>query len=314
VKNSLISIIIPAFDEKESLEELHARIQAVFDKMERVFELIFVDDGSSDGTFEFLKDLQSKNPHIIVIRHFKNRGKSLALMQGFEFAKGNIAITLDADLQDLPEEIPNFIKKIEEGYDFVNGWRQDRQDSVIKRLVSKFFNYLILLIFHVKFNDVNCGFKAYTRDVYKWLDLKGDLHRLIPVLVASKGYKIFEVPVDHEKRRYGKSKYKLFRHRGLLDIIALAASHTTQIRPFHFFCELGMILLLVAALFFMGWCLSYESLPLFAQVLIAVGGIWSLSLGTLFPIFGFYLEIESSRFQGSEYRRGLIKETIDSRP
>jgi glycosyltransferase involved in cell wall biosynthesis len=309
----MVSVIVPAFNEENSVEELHTRINDVLSQLNHPFEIIIIDDGSTDGTFERLKSFQSQNPNLVVFRHFKNLGKSLALMQGFDAAKGDIVITLDADLQDQPEEIPKFIKKIKEGYDFVNGWRQERQDSGGKRIVSKFFNCLITLIFKVKFNDVNCGLKAYSRKAYKWLDLRGDLHRLIPVLVAHKGLKVSEISVEHRNRKFGESKYKLFRHRGLLDVIALAASHTTQIRPFHFFCELGMFFLLMALLFFVTWCVSYENLVLFAQVLVAIGGVWCLSLGTLFPIFGFYLEIESSRFQRYEYRQGLIKETLDSR-
>jgi glycosyltransferase involved in cell wall biosynthesis len=314
VKNSLISIIVPAFNEEESIAELHTRVKETFNQLNRPYEMIVIDDGSTDGTFEKLKALQAQDSNLVILRHYKNMGKSLALMQGFDAANGGIAITLDADLQDQPEEIPAFIKKIEEGYDFANGWRHQRKDPSIKRYVSKVFNILIAMIFKVKFNDVNCGLKAYSSKVYKWLDLKGDLHRLIPVIIAYKGYKVSEISVKHEERKFGESKYKLFRHRGLLDIIALAAGTTTQIRPFHYFCERGMVLLSMAALSFIVWCFSYESLPLFAQVLIAVGGLWCLSLGTLLPIFGFYLEIESSRFQRHEYRESLIKETIDSRP
>ncbi len=314
MKNSLISVIVPSFNEEDSIAELYARTKNVLDLLGRPYEMVFVDDGSTDDTFKKLKELQSQDINLVIIRHYKNRGKSLALMQGFDAARGGIAITLDSDLQDQPEEIPNFIKKIEDGYDLVNGWRQKRQDSLVKRLGSKFFNFLILLIFGVKFHDVNCGFKAYKKEVYKWLDLRGDLHRLIPVLAEHKGLKVTEIPVEHKDRKYGVSKYKLIRHRGLLDIIALAISHSTQTRPFHFFSEIAIVFLLGAALSFTIWCLSFENLPFFAQALIGVGGIWCLSLGTLLPIFGLYLEIESSRFQRYDYRQELIKETLDSRP
>ena len=312
--NPLVSIIVPAYNEAENIGELCTRIEEVFNQMGRSYELIFIDDGSNDGTFENLRTLQSKNSNLVILRHYKNLGKSLALMQGFDTARGDIAVTLDADLQDRPEEIPKFINKMEEGYDFVNGWRKERKDTNIKRFVSKFFNILIVAIFKVRFNDINCGLKAYGLKVYKSLDLKGDLHRLVPVIVAHNGYKFFEIPVKHDKRKYGESKYKLFRHRGLLDIIALAAGTTTQIRPFHFFCERGLFLILMAVLSFIVWCISYENFPFFIQVLIAIGGLWCLFLGTLLPIFGFYLEIESSRFQRYEYRQGFIKEIIDSRP
>ena len=140
--NPLVSIIVPAYNEVENIGELYTRIEEVFNQMGRSYELIFIDDGSNDGTFENLRTLQSKNSNLVILRHYKNLGKSLALMQGFDTARGDIAVTLDADLQDRPEEIPKFINKMEEGYDFVNGWRKERKDTNIKRFVSKFFNIL----------------------------------------------------------------------------------------------------------------------------------------------------------------------------
>jgi glycosyltransferase involved in cell wall biosynthesis len=309
----IISVIVPAFNERGSIAELHSRIQAVFDEIGRSFELIFVDDGSSDGTFELIKDLQSKYSNIVLVRHFKNRGKSLALMQGFDVAQGAIAITMDADLQDLPEDIPLFINKIEEGFDFVNGWRQSRKDSFLKRMVSKVFNGLIHLIFKVEFDDINCGFKAYRRNIYDWVELRGDLHRLIPVIIVHKGHSATQIPVTHQKRKHGLSKYKLLRHRGLLDILALAASQTTYIRPFHLFSELGVFFWLLTFLIFGGWFFSYETLSESVRILLAIFGCWTLSFGTFLPIFGFYLEIESSRFQGKKWRQQLVKDFIDPR-
>ena len=295
------------------MEELHKRINEVFCQLDRPFEIIFIDDGSTDGSFKLLKELQLKHSNIVILRHFKNCGKSLGLMQGFDNARGDIAITLDADLQDNPEEIPNFIEKIEEGYEFVNGWRKTRKDTICKRLVSKVFNSLIQLIFHIRFSDVNCGFKAFTREAYKWVDLKGDLHRLIPVFIAHKGFKVTEIPVTHNDRKHGISKYKLLRHRGLLDIIALAARSTTQIRPFHFFCELGGFLWFLALIFFSCWFFGYEFFSVRAQVSLLFLSLWTLTLGTFLPIFGFYMEIEATRFQGAEWRSHLIKEASDLR-
>ena len=309
----MISVIVPVFNERDSIAELHSRTQAVFDEIGRSFEMIFVDDGSSDGTFELIKGLQSKCSNIVLVRHFKNRGKSLSLMQGFDVAKGAIAITMDADLQDLPEEIPLFINKIEEGFDFVNGWREHRKDSLPKRMVSKIFNSLIYCIFKVEFNDINCGFKGYRRKVYNEVELRGDLHRLIPVLIAYKGHRVAQITVAHQKRKYGISKYKLFRHRGLLDIVALAASQTTYIRPFHFFSELGFFIWLLTFLIFGGWFLNYEILSESVRILLAIFGCWALSIGTVLPIFGFYLEIESSRFQDKKWRQQLVKDFIDPR-
>jgi glycosyltransferase involved in cell wall biosynthesis len=311
--NSLVSIIIPAFNEKDSLEELHMRIKEVFSKLDRPFEIIFIDDGSTDSTFETLNVLQSEHPNIVVIQHFKNIGKSLALMQGFNLAQGDMAITMDADLQDRPEEIPAFINKIDEGYDFVNGWRQNRQDKFFKRLVSTIFNGILHLIFKVEIKDVNCGFKAYRTSLFDWINLRGDLHRLIPVLIAHKGHKIAEIPVIHQKRKHGASKYKLFRYRGLLDIIAVAASTTTQIRPFHTFCEIGIFFWVLATLILGGWVVVYDHLVVSGNILMVMVGFWAILLGTFLPIFGFYLEIESSRFQGENWRKSLVKEIRDLR-
>ena len=308
-----ISIVIPLLNEQNSLEELSSSVSSVINDLNLKYEIILIDDGSTDNSWKIISKICTKNQYIKGIRFLKNFGKSLALMQGFDVARGDIAITLDADLQDRPEEIPYFIQKIEEGYDFVNGWRKTRQDTGSKRLVSKLFNGLIDLIFHIQFKDVNCGFKAFTREVYQWVDLKGGLHRLIPVLIAHKGFKVTEIPVVHEERKYGASKYRLLRHRGLLDIIALAASTTTQIRPFHFFCELGAAVWLLAILSFGGWYLGTEFLSQAGQILLLILGLWALTLGTFLPIFGFYLEIEATRYQGPEWRNQLIKESIDLR-
>ena len=190
MNRSLVSVIVPAFNENESLEELCLRIKNVFEKLGRSFELIIVDDGSNDGTSEKLNSLLASYSNMTVVRHFKNNGKSLALMQGFDIARGEVAISIDADLQDQPEEIPNFLDKIDQGYDFVNGYRYERKDTWNKRFASKIFNLIVNLVFNVQIKDVNCGFKAYRRKVYQWLDLRGDLHRLIPIIEAHKAFKV----------------------------------------------------------------------------------------------------------------------------
>jgi len=310
--SSLVSIIVPAYNEVESLDELFQRVKAVFLQIERPFEFVVIDDGSTDGTLEKLKSLQNENPNIAIIQHFKNFGKSLSLMQGFEAASGKIAITMDADLQYQPEEIPSFLEKLEEGYDLVSGWRMSRKDTTVKRWVSMIYNKLTALIFHVEFKDVNSGFKAYTRDVYKWIDLRGDLHRLIPVLVAHKGFRVVEIPISHKDRKHGSSKYRLLRHRGLLDIIALAVSQTTQIRPFHFFCEVAVVFWILSFLGLGGWLIALEHAPFAVQFLISAISIWFIFVGTIFPIFGFYLEVEACRYQGAKWREQLVKESLPS--
>ncbi|QPJ65311.1 MAG: glycosyltransferase family 2 protein [Candidatus Nitrohelix vancouverensis] len=311
--DSLVSIIIPAFNEKQSLEELCSRISKVFETMNRPFELIFIDDGSTDGTFEKLLDLQNEYPNLLIVRHFKNFGKSLALMQGFDLAEGEIGIMLDADLQDQPEDIPRFIEKLDQGFDHVNGWRSNRKDTFLKRSISKLFNLITTFIFKFNVHDINCGYKAFKKDAYKELNLKGDLHRLIPALIANKGFKVCEIKISHDNRKYGVSKYKLLRHRGLLDIIALAVSFTAQIRPFHFFSELGLAFLLIAGFTISGWALTRDVFSQTAEILILIVGLWSLFVGTILPLFGFFLEIEAYRSQGVEWRSKLIKETILSK-
>jgi glycosyltransferase involved in cell wall biosynthesis len=308
----IVSVIVPAFNEKESLEELFTRVNNVFRQLDTTFEFIVIDDGSSDGTYEMLKEMRKAHPNIAMIRHYKNFGKSLALMQGFDMACGNVAITLDADLQDQPELIPDFLAKLEDGYDMVNGCRQGRKDTAAKRMVSKIYNKLVHLIFGYSFRDVNCGFKAYKRSAFDWLDLRGDLHRLIPVLVASKGLRVTEIPVPHKDRKHGKSKYKLFRHRGLLDLLALAVSQTTQVRPFHFFCELSALFWTAAVASFFVWVASTGTISSSLEVLIAIFGLWFVFVGTILPIFGFYLEISSYQNQGLKWRGKLIRDQISS--
>jgi len=242
----------------------------------------------------------------------KNHGKSLALMQGFDLAKGEYAVTMDADLQDQPELIPKLIEKLEEGYDMVGGWRKDRKDTMSKRIVSRVFNILISKVFGCATQDINCGFKALKRSVYKKLELRGDLHRLIPIIVNDMGFKIGEVPIVHAERKYGKSKYKLFRHRGLLDIIAFYAKHTTQWRPFHVFCELAAVFWVIAFAALFAWILFEKNLSELLNALVVIFGAWSLFVGTLLPLFGFYLEIEADRYQNPEDRKRLIVETVNS--
>lgn len=308
----IISVIVPALNESPSLEELYNRTQATFNSWGRKFEFIFVDDGSTDDSYNKMIALKEKHPNIAIIHHLKNHGKSLALMQGFDLAKGEIAVTLDADLQDQPELIPKLVEKLEEGFDMASGWRQERKDTLSKRFVSKLFNSLISKVFGCTTHDINCGFKAYKSTVYKRLELRGDLHRLIPVLASDLGFKVGEVPVSHAERKHGKSKYKLFRHRGLLDIIAFSAKHTTQWRPFHVFCELAAVFWVVAFASFFGWFLLHENLPELLNILITILGVWSLFVGTLLPLFGFYLEIEADRYQSPEDRKQLIAKTVNS--
>jgi hypothetical protein len=314
----LISVIVPALNESASLEELYERTRRALGDGQR-FEFIVVDDGSTDDTVGKLKAMRARRPEICILSHYRNHGKSLALMQGFAAARGDVAVIMDADLQDQPEAIPDFLDKIAEGYDLVNGWRKDRRDARSKVLVSSVFNLLTSRIFNCRIHDINCGFKAIRRPAYKQLQLQGDLHRLIPAIVAGKGGKVTEIPVPHCPRKHGQSRYRLLRHRGLLDIIALVASNATQLRPFHVFCEVAMLFWLAAAVALAGWAgltvwgTDASLWMRLVRPLVAVLGVGSAFVGTVLPLFGFQMEVTSGRHQDAGWRRGLLKERVEAR-
>ena len=310
-----ISVVIPALNERESLPELIKRISDTIDARGVDYEIIVVDDGSTDGSFEMLREMGQKNHRLRAIRHFRNHGKSLALMNGFQVASGDILLTMDADLQDIPEMIPRFLDQIDAGYDFVNGWRANRQDRFLKRFVSKLFNRFAEWVFGTRASDINCGFKAYRRPVYKNLELHGDLHRLIPVIVSSSGFKCTEVAIEHGERKFGDSRYKLVRHRGVLDIIALMMVRATQIRPFHIFCEAAFMMFCLMSFFTALWLVCHlyyndgSALADISRSIFGVLAVWALFLASVLPLFGFLLEMQARSFQRNEWRSQLVKET-----
>lgn len=234
-----VSIIIPLFNEAESLEGLFHEITEIFSSTQQAYEVIFVNDGSQDKSQVVLDAIVAKNPSGIVkaIELKRNFGKAIALSVGFANAKGDIIITMDADLQDDPSEIPRFIEKINEGYDVVSGWKTDRKDSFIKNKTSKIYNFFTSFVSGVKLHDHNCGFKAYWSEAVKDLDLYGQLHRYIPVLASANGYtKITEIGVHHRKRSFGSTKYgpKRFLH-GFLDLLTVFFITKFKSSPLHFF-------------------------------------------------------------------------------
>ncbi|MBF8273176.1 MAG: glycosyl transferase family 2 [Magnetococcales bacterium] len=316
----MISVIIPAFNEAENIKFLFERCVAVLQSLQRPYEIILVDDGSTDDTFKTAVALSERFSHVTVLRHNKNHGKSLALMQGFDIAQGEICITLDADLQDEPEMIPLFLDKIEEGYDLVNGWRVDRQDTYPKKMVSRWFNYLTQRFFDCPLHDINCGFKAIRRSLYKKLYLRGDLHRLVPILAFNMGHPISEVPIRHQARLYGKSKYALLRHRGLLDLIALASVQATKTRPFHVFCEVAAVFAAVAFVLFTIWVITGSFLSSvrywrLIPIVLHLSMIWFVFVATLLPIFGLVLEIIiSNQLQTRNWRNELCNQRVSSPP
>lgn len=235
-----ISIVIPLFNEEESLAELHRRLEDVLIPMEEGFEIIFVDDGSADRSFEVLREIHKKSHHVRVLRLRKNFGKAAALSAGFREARGEIILTLDADLQDVPEEIPRLLAKLKEGYDFVSGWKVRRQDSWLKTASSCLFNRVTNLLSGMHLHDINSGFKACRKEVIRDIRLYGELHRFIPVQAFWEGYRVGEVEVVHAYRRYGRSKYGLHRfYRGFFDLMTVLFLNRYFRRPLHFFGVLG---------------------------------------------------------------------------
>lgn len=244
-----ISVIVPSFNERESLPELTAWIARVMDAHNHSYEVIIVDDGSTDGSWDTIKGLSEADPAIHGIRFRRNYGKSAALYCGFEKAKGDVVFTMDADLQDSPDEIPEMYRMVrEDGYDLVSGWKQHRKDNALtKNLPSKLYNATARRITGIKLHDMNCGLKAYRNEVVKSIEVYGEMHRYIPYLAKNAGFmKIGEKPVHHEKRKYGKSKFGMERFiNGFLDLQSLWFLSTFGKKPMHFFGYSGLFMFFV---------------------------------------------------------------------
>ena len=249
-----LSVIIPAYNEKESLPELLSRIRQVAEEQRYTYEAILIDDGSTDGSWEAIAALAAADPAVRAVRFRRNYGKSAALYCGFERAQGDVVFTMDADLQDSPEEIPEMYRMVkEDGWDLVSGWKQHRQDNKLtKNLPSKLYNATARCITGIKLHDMNCGLKAYRRDVVKSIEVYGDMHRYIPNLAKNAGFdRITEKKVVHAKRKYGKSKFGMERFlNGFLDLLSLWFLSTFGKNPMHFFGYSGI------AMFFAGFMMT----------------------------------------------------------
>jgi len=237
-----ISLVISIYNEEESLKELVEWIDRVMKETGFVYECIMIDDGSTDKSWEIIQDLKKQHPEIVGIKFLKNNGKSAAMYCGFEAAQGDVVITMDADLQDSPDEIPGLYKMIkEEGYDLVSGWKKKRHDPISKTLPSKFYNWTARRVTGIYLHDMNCGLKAYRNKVVKSIEVFGDMHRYIPVLAKSSGFKkIGEKVVAHQARKYGVSKFGLSRLiTGYLDLLTVVFISKFGKRPMHFFGTIG---------------------------------------------------------------------------
>jgi glycosyltransferase involved in cell wall biosynthesis len=242
-----ISLVIPLLDEEGSLEELHSWIVEIMESNDYSYELIFIDDGSNDDSWNIIRSLSLKNKNVRGIKFLKNFGKSQALHAGFDITKGDVVITMDADLQDSPAEIPDMYKLIKyNNFDLVSGWKKKRYDNFFaKNLPSKLFNWAASKVSGIKLNDFNCGLKAYQNNVIKTIEVYGEMHRYIPVLAANQGFKkITQKIVAHQPRKYGKTKFGMERFiNGFLDLITIWFTSKFGKRPMHFFGFLGLIML-----------------------------------------------------------------------
>ncbi len=282
-----LSIVIPLLNEYESLTELSARIDSALGS--RSYELIFVDDGSTDTSWDVISDLAEKDPRVKGIRFRRNYGKSFALQKGFERARGTYIATMDADLQDDPNELPAMFAMLDNGYDLVSGWKQVRHDPISKTIPSKFFNGVTSQMSGIELHDFNCGLKVYKREVIESIELYGEMHRYIPLLAKWQGFsKIGEKVVTHHARKYGKTKFGLSRFmNGFLDLITLMFIHKYMNKPMHFFGTLGFISLSVGGAIvaylavmrvFFNVYLSNRPLLLFG-ILLLVMGVQLFSIG-----------------------------------
>jgi glycosyltransferase involved in cell wall biosynthesis len=284
-----LSIVIPAYNEEKNILPLHRRLKDVLDKLGKSYEIIFIDDGSTDRTFEGLQRIKG----IKIIKFRKNFGQTAAFDAGFKEARGKIVIAMDADLQNDPSDIPRLLSKMEEGFDVVSGWRYDRKDTLSKRIFSKIANTMRRVLTGERLHDSGCSLKAYKKECLQDLDLYGEMHRFIPAFLTWRGFRIGEIKVKHHKRRYGKTKYNVIRViKGFLDLLLIVFWQRYSARPIHLFGGIGLVMNFSG--FLIGLYLLYIKL-IFGQSIanrpILLLGILMIILGVQFIIFGILADI-----------------------
>jgi glycosyltransferase involved in cell wall biosynthesis len=311
-----LSVVVPLFDEAATLRALYAELCAALDPLGLPWEVVFVDDGSTDGSYAELTRLHAEVENVRVVRLRRNFGKAAALTAGFLEAAGHTIVTMDADLQDDPAEIPRLLARLDEGFDVVSGWKAERHDPLSRRLFSKVFNGTIRLLSGVRLHDVNCGLKAYRAEVTRDVRIYGELHRFLPVLAHYRGYGVAELPVNHRPRQHGRSRYGIERYlRAFLDLLTVSFIERYRYRPLHLFGNLGLILGAVG-----GTILAYltalkiggagigQRPLLLLGVLLVVVGIQLLSLGLVGEMLTSQNEARTS---SGERLRFYVRDVLD---
>jgi len=306
----VVSVVVPVYNEERSVALLYDELQSALDPLDDAWEAVYVDDGSTDGSFAALTRLHARADNVRVVRLRRNFGKAAALAAGFAQVGGDVIVTIDGDLQDDPAEIPRLLAKLDEGFDLVSGWKARRRDPLTRRVPSKIFNWVVGRMAGLRLHDMNCGLKAYRSEVAHGLVLYGELHRFIPVLAHEQGYRVAELPVNHRPREHGRSRYGLERYfRGFLDLLTVSFMGRYRHRPLHLFGGLGLLLGVVGIV-----VLAYLTVLKIAGQ--AIGERPLLTLGVLLVVVGmqfFSLGLISEMITSHHEERALARELHDVR-
>ncbi len=296
-----LSAVVPLYNEAESLRELHAQLVAALEATGRPWEILYVDDGSRDGSDQVIAELAA-DPRVRGVSFRRNFGKSAGLATGFRLARGEWIVTLDADLQDDPAELPKLIARLEEGYDLVSGWKRERRDPITKTLPSRLFNAVTGRVAGVRLHDFNCGFKLYRRDVCLSIEVYGELHRVMPALAHWRGFRVGEVAVTHRARKYGRSKFGAARFvNGFLDLMAASFISTSALKPLHVFGRIGLVfigLAVLIALYFLA--IFAHGDPVRVRPLMLFGAVLAL-LGVQLILMGLLGEMIAAHAARADY-------------